>query len=134
MMLTCSISTAMFTVTILLLLIIKMVTVNIAVEIEQVNIIRILRQVLHSFEQYFVFIVNTIIIGEERLIPNIRICNRMWHLILVSKVSVFNVLSQPVCCIVNPFSGNRNSQPFHGSKESVMLVNMLILLFRWVQC
>merc|ERR1711970_171073 len=59
----------------------------------------------------------------------IMIRNRIRHLILVPKVCIFDMLSQPVACIINPALGNRCCQSSHSSKEGIMLVDMLILLF-----
>lgn len=50
------------------------------------------------------------------------------HLILVSEVSVVDVLSQPVFSKVNPFLGNWSRESSHGGQECIVLVDVLILV------
>ena len=52
-----------------------------------------------------------------------------WHLAHVSKICVFDVLCQPILCEVDPSLSHGDCQPSHGGKESIVLVNMLVLLF-----
>lgn len=64
-----------------------------------------------------------------RLIPHIGVSNMVRHLILVSEVSVVDVLGQPIFCKVNPFLGNWSRESSHGGQECIVLVDVLILVF-----
>ena len=57
----------------------------------------------------------------------------MRHLVLISEVSVLDVLGQPVSCIVNPGRRNWGLQASHCGKEGIVLVDVLIKFFSWVK-
>lgn len=50
------------------------------------------------------------------------------HLILVSKVSVVDVLNKPVLSKVDPCLRSWSSESSHGGQESIVLVDVLILV------
>ena len=50
------------------------------------------------------------------------------HLILVSKVSVVDVLNKPVLSKVDPCLRSRSSESSHCGQESIVLVYVLILV------
>ena len=53
-------------------------------------------------------------INLVRLIPHIGVSNMVRHLVLISEVSVVNVLGQPVLGKVNPFLGHWSRESSHG--------------------
>ena len=67
-------------------------------------------------------------IDLEGFIPDVWISNMVRHLTLVPKVSVMDVLSQPVLSEGNPFSAHRSRETSHGCKESIVFIDVLVLV------
>ena len=113
---------------VLLLLVVKVVSEQISVDVQDVDAVGIIGELLHHLEKLDVLLVQSVVVDLEGLVPDIGISNMEWHLALVSEVSVLDVLGEPVLGVVEPLGRHWAGDASHGGEEGIVLVDVLVSL------